>query len=224
MADMVMLPAKPIRAITADITADIHQLTPLKGVAHRAAPPTSITLAVPPKSPSQVRVVLIAGTITCLLGSCDQAYCKASLSCAIRMRRITAAGRRRCLLAAFSGRHTLGVFLLRRGRCVNGDGVSPLLRFCPFFKGEQRRRVTQTVDANQQAALDFRRSLEESLVITGNGDACGDQEEGVDGNQNAVKAVVIVGSARVGGRIVAHSDQPELQRRNEKEETQNKVR
>ena len=50
-------------------------------MAHHSTAPMSVTLAVPPSSPSQVRLGLMAGTITCLLGICDQAYCRASLSC-----------------------------------------------------------------------------------------------------------------------------------------------
>jgi predicted nucleic acid-binding protein len=63
MADIVMLPAKPISEITADMTAAIHQSTPWKGVAHQSKAPMSVTLAVPPNSPSHVRVVLIVGAI-----------------------------------------------------------------------------------------------------------------------------------------------------------------
>ena len=86
MADMVMLPAKPISAITADITAAIHH-----GAVEGRGPPQQRAdqghAGRPPSNPSQVRDALIVGTITCLPPICDQAYCNASLSCTIRIKK-----------------------------------------------------------------------------------------------------------------------------------------
>ena len=70
---------------------------------------------------------------------------------------------------------------------------------------QQRRRVAEAVDADQQPALNLRRPLQEPLVVAGHGDARGNQQEGVDRNHDAVPSVV------------SHSHQPELQRRNEEE-------
>ena len=86
---------------------------------------------------------LIVGTITCRLGICDQAYCKASLSCTMSTKKNSSRA-----LAAGSRR--------RRGSCS--------------LQRQQGRGIAQAVDADQQPGLDLRRPLQEPLVVAGHGD------------------------------------------------------
>ena len=55
----------------------------------------------------------------------------------------------------------------------------------------QRRRVAHAVDTRHQAPLDRRGALEEAFRLAGKDDARGEEEEDVDGNQDAEEAVPV---------------------------------
>ena len=131
----------------------------LKGRGPPQHAPISVTLAVPPSRPSQVRLGFIAGTITCRVGICAQRYCRASLSCTMSTKKNSrrAPGLRIC--------SWLG--LIHRGpvACIFGF----LLGRMRGMQRQSGRGVTQAVNADQQPDLDLRRPLEEPLVIARQG-------------------------------------------------------